>query len=144
MADIADRPLGAELGDINGDFDLDILMGARNSQPRIFNNRLEQNGGVLNAFVDVTFASHVATTSNAGNYEQEFGRHGQRQRPRPLRPELGAGRLQRLHHAERRRRALQCASRCSPGSSSDDNEGDWFDYNNDGNLDLFVANFSGQ
>ena len=34
--------------------------------------------------------------------------HGQRQRPRPLRPELGAGRLQRLHHAERRRRALQC------------------------------------
>jgi hypothetical protein len=32
----------------------------------------------------------------------------------------------------------------APGSQSDDNEPDWFDYNNDGNLDVFVCNFSGQ
>jgi len=28
------------------------------------------------------------------------------------------------------------------GSGSDDNEGDFFDYNNDGKLDIYVGNFS--
>jgi hypothetical protein len=142
MADIADRPLGAEIGDINGDFDLDIQMGARNSQPRLFNNRLEQNGGVLTTFIDVTFGAHAGTTSNSGNYEQEFGDmdndndldlYGLNWGPTGFNDSTmvndGAGHFS--------------AFTVLSGSSSDDNEGEWFDYNNDGNLDLFVANFGG-
>ena len=42
-ADIADTPLGAELGDIDGDLDIDVLVGARNETPRLFRNRVSED-----------------------------------------------------------------------------------------------------
>src|SRR5688572_12477400 len=44
QCDIADTPLGVEIGDLDGDWDIDILQGARNEVPRVFQNRLAETG----------------------------------------------------------------------------------------------------
>ena len=51
-ADIATTAINADIGDLDGDYDLDLLLGARDEQPRLFRNELA--GGVLAPFVDVT------------------------------------------------------------------------------------------
>ena len=73
FCDIAATPLDIDLGDIDRDLDLDILHGARDEKPRMFENRLEENGGVL-AFRDVTGDVFPAGySSTTGHYEQELG-----------------------------------------------------------------------
>jgi hypothetical protein len=122
--DIASSALDIDIGDIDGDFDLDVLHGARQEAPRMFENRLEENGGTL-GFRDVTGAVFPAGyTSGNGHYEQEMGFND------VTMANNGNGIFGSLSTL--------------PGSSSDDNEGDFLDYDNDGDLDLFVANFSGQ
>jgi hypothetical protein len=55
------------VGDIDGDLDLDLLHGARQDfLPRMFGNRLEESGGVLTFFRDVTTASFPARPRPAG------------------------------------------------------------------------------
>ena len=41
FCDVAADPLDIDVGDFDGDFDLDILHGARNELPRLFANRLD-------------------------------------------------------------------------------------------------------
>ena len=144
FCDIASSALDIDFGDIDGDFDLDVLHGARQEAPRMFANRLEENGGVL-GFRDVTSSTFPSGyTSGNGHYEQEMGDLD------------GDGDLDIY--------GLNWTANFSfnditlrnngngvygnqvtlAGSSADDNEGDFLDYDNDGDLDLFVANFSGQ
>ena len=143
FADIATNTLDIDLGDMDGDFDLDILHGDRDSNPRIFYN--QQNGGAtLPAFRDVATAvlpnNYVV---NGGNYAQEMGDMdgdgdldiyglnwgSNAGRDRTFR-NTGAGVYVNLQTN-------------LPQSGADDNEGDFLDYDNDGDLDLFVANFTG-
>jgi hypothetical protein len=142
--DIASSALDIDLGDIDGDFDLDVLHGARQEAPRMFKNMLEENNGTL-GFRDVTSMTFPGGYSSGdGHYEQEMGDldgdgdldiYG-------LNWLAGFG----FNDCTLRNNGNGTYSGLTtlPGSSSDDNEGDFLDYDNDGDLDLFVANFSGQ
>ena len=143
QADIATNTLDIDVGDIDGDFDLDILHGARDQDPRMFQNRLEENGGTL-SFRDVTSATFPAGyIVNGGNYEQEMGdMDGD--------GDLDIYGLNWAGNAGSDRTfrnngngVYTIIQSTLPGSGADDNEGDFLDYDNDGDLDLFVANFSG-
>jgi hypothetical protein len=143
FADIASSALDIDIGDLDGDFDLDILHGARQEAPRLFRNRLEETGGTtLPPFRDFTsqwFPSNY--WSSADNYEQElgdldgdgdldiYGLNWNGFDDRTFR-NTGSGIMTILQSS-------------LAGSGADDNEGDFIDYDNDGDLDLFVANFSG-
>ena len=141
QCDIADMPLGVEIGDFDADFDIDILQGSRNTLPRVYKNNLEENFGSLTYFRDVTFAVMTENATGGGNYEQEVG-------DLDADGDLDIYGLNWTGLSDSVQRndgtGVFGTKTTLPGSSSDDNEGDFFDYNNDGNLDIFVSNFSGQ
>ncbi len=145
QADVASSALDIDVMDIDGDLDLDILHGARQELPRMFRNRLAENGGVLTSFTDITTAAFPAGWSTGdGHYEQEMGDcdndndldlYG-------LNWQAAFG----FDDITMRNDGPGVFSNITvlSGSGADDNEGDFVDYDNDGDLDLYVANFSGQ
>jgi len=141
--DIAASALDIDLGDIDGDFDLDVLHGSRSELPRLFQNRLEENGGGSLGFRDITGTFPAGYSTGSGHYEQEMGDMD------------GDGDLDiyGLNWAsnfglsdivmENDGAGIFGSIAILPNSGSDDNEGDFIDYDLDGDIDLFVANFSG-
>ena len=143
--DVASTALDIDVGDLDDDLDLDILHGARAELPRIFQNRFEENGAVL-GFRDVTGAVLPSGYSTGnGHYEQELGDFD------------GDGALDiyglnwlqsGFGFTDAVYRNLGGGVYSSPtsltNSDSDDNEGDFIDYDLDGDVDIFVANFAGQ
>ena len=139
QADIASSALDIDVGDLDGDFDLDILHGARQENPRIFRNRLQETGTL--SFRDVSNAALPPNWSTgADNYEQELGDFD------------GDGDLDiyglnwpGFNDSMLRNNGSMVFTQIQvlPNSGADDNEGDFLDYDRDGDLDLYVANFSG-
>ncbi len=143
-ADIASSALDIDLGDIDGDFDLDVLHGARQELPRMFKNRHSDTGTL--AFRDVTGASFTGSYATGdGHYEQEMGDQDND-------GDLDIYGLNWLQAGGTFTDAVYkntgtgtfTAAVSLSGSIADDNEGDYIDYDLDGDLDLFIANFAGQ
>lgn len=143
FCDIASTPLDIELADLDGDWDLDLILGGRDEWVRLIENRLEENGGAL-GFRDVTFARLAETSNRHGNYEQElgdvdgdgdldllginWGRAGVPGFDDVLMINDGSGNFG--------------VPSVLPQSGADDVEGDFLDADGDGDLDLLVASFS--
>jgi hypothetical protein len=74
QCDIALSSLDVEVGDFDGDLDIDLLLGARADLPRRFENRREENGGVL-SLRDVTSASFPPgyASSAVAHFHQDLG-----------------------------------------------------------------------
>lgn len=139
-ADIASAVTDIEVGDLDGDFDLDLIFANRPGLARVFGNEFEEAGGL--AFRDVTNAAFPANWSVGGGtqFDQElidldgdgdldlYGLNWNQFQDRTFRNDGGLFTIQQS---------------AVPGSFADDEEADAIDYDNDGDLDVFVANFAG-
>jgi hypothetical protein len=141
QADIAATTTDLEPGDIDGDLDIDFVLGARNEQPRMFQNRLEENGGTLAPFRDVTSAVFPAAWAPGfRHYEQEFG---------DLDGDddldlYGVNWEESMSSADDVTMANDGAGvfgsrTLVPASSVGDVESDFIDYDQDGDLDVAIA-----
>ncbi len=137
--DIATAALDIDFGDHDGDFDLDLLHGELSGLPRMFTNQLEESGSL--GFHDTTRSSFpLAHASSFGNYEQEWDDLD------------GDGDLD-IHGLnwdgfsdvlfEGNGDGTFGNKTALPSSNQDANEGDFLDYDSDGDMDLIIANFSG-
>lgn len=144
--DIALSATDIDVGDLDGDFDLDILHGDLLGEPRVFSNRLEEGGGAALAFRDVTTSALPSGWSlGSGHYEQELGDfdadgdldvYGLN-----WIADFGGLGLQDLLF--RNDGAGQFSLAQTIPSGTDGTETDFGDYDNDGDLDVLVAAFSG-
>ncbi|MCE9595632.1 MAG: VCBS repeat-containing protein [Planctomycetes bacterium] len=141
FCDITEVAVSLDLGDLDGDLDVDIVHGNKYVAPRTYHNRLEENGGVL-GFRDVSNAVMPPDWApGAGSYEQELGDFDD-----DLDLDLyGVNWADLCDSTLRNDGAGFFAAPVSLiGSCGRDNEADFFDYDNDGDLDVIVASDSGQ
>ena len=146
--DIKTHTIDMDLVDLDGDFDIDVALSSRNSQARVYiNNKYNALSGSL--FNDITQTAYIATgaTGSASvNYTNEYGdvdgdgdfdiwqknydgnadkilRNNGLSAGAPTFTEMGAW--------------------IKNDPNFDENELDFIDYDGDGDLDAFSANFSG-
>jgi len=147
--DIRTHTLDLDLVDLDGDFDIDVTMSSRNSQPRIYLNNL-YNGISGSAFNDITqFAllNQGATWNGDSNYESEYGDldgdgdfdvwfknyNGFTDRIMVNDGFTAGSGVKFTQHNN--------WIKNDPGN--DENEVDFVDFDGDGDLDSFLSNFSG-
>ena len=148
FADVSSVSQDVEIGDIDGDFDLDFLLGDLNGTPRLFRNRLEEQGGVL-GFRDVTFEAFPSGFSSGSFlWDQEFADldgDGDLDLYASDWLEQGGppfGFLDRVFEGDGAG-GFSLLQSPVPGSSGESEEVDFVDFDGDGDLDPVLAPFSG-
>lgn len=147
-ADIRTHTIDLDLADIDGDFDIDVVMSSRNSQARIYVNNLN-NPISASAFNDTTQQSLLnqgMVAATGSNYESEFGdldgdgdfdvwfKNYQNFIDRIGRNDGLSGGIPIF---------TQQNNWIKNDPNVDENEVDFTDFDSDGDLDSFLANFSG-
>jgi len=148
-ADIRTHTMDLDIMDFDGDFDLDVVMSSRNSQARVFMNNTN-NGIGSRLFNDITqhaLINNGATLSGSNNYECE---------PADVDGDGDFDIWMKNYNGNTDR--LLRNDGFTPGQGFeftqmnswikgdpvvDENEVDFVDFDSDGDLDAFVANFAG-
>ncbi|HZM00584.1 MAG TPA: VCBS repeat-containing protein [Planctomycetota bacterium] len=148
-ADTKTHSIDTDLADFDGDFDLDVFASSRNSQARVYLNNLY---GPLGAepFRDITqqalLDTGAAWTGSVGNYELESGdvdADGDFD-VWALSYQSLLDRLLRNNGPSAGTFGFTKETGAIAGDpNTDEEEVDFGDYDGDGDLDSFVANFSG-
>jgi hypothetical protein len=143
--DIATSAPDLDWGDVDGDLDIDMLLGALHELPRIFQNRLQENGGTP-GFRDVTGASFVAFyATGQGHYEECFADFDGDDDLDIYGVNWSAGMLSFDDVRLRNTGSGFFGDLLAVSfSNADDASAEPIDYDLDGDLDVFVSNFSGQ
>jgi hypothetical protein len=144
-ADIQLITLDIDLADFDGDMDIDVFGSSRGTQARVYRNNFAQNGWAGDPFTDITQTALFDQDSNSTggqNYEAEFG-------------DLDGdgdfdvwgknwnGFTDRILINDGNFNFTQNNALIAGDPNVDENEVDFFDYDGDGDLDTFAANFSG-
>ena len=147
-ADISTHTIDFDLADFDGDFDLDVFMASRNSQARVYMNNLYNplSASAFNDITQVALINQGATLIGGSNYEGEYAdvdgdgdfdvwlKNFNNNTDRIMRNDgTVAGGF----------KFTQVNAWISNDPNNDENEVDFADFDNDGDLDAFVANFSG-
>ncbi|HZM00124.1 MAG TPA: VCBS repeat-containing protein [Planctomycetota bacterium] len=148
-ADLQTHTIDVDLADFDGDFDIDVFMSSRNSQARVYlNNTYGPLGSAL--FQDVTQTSLIDTGAFSGgigaNYEAEYG-DVDGDGDFDVWAKNYDGVIDRILRNDGLGHGVFLFSKQSAwivgDPQFDENEIDFGDFDNDGDLDSFVANFSG-
>jgi len=138
-ADVASSPLDIDFGDLDADYDLDLIFGARQEAPRAFTNRLAETEAL--AFRDRTAVVFPPGYWNSGdNFEQELGdmdRDGDLDLYGLNYPGFNDATYNNQGDGHFNQMTVV------PVTSADGEEADFVDFDNDGDLDVFVAGFVG-
>ena len=149
-ADIKTHTLDIDLADFDGDYDLDVFCASRDSQARVWINNCYSPVGDQ-PFQDTTQVSLInqgATLTGGNNYEAEFGDldgdgdfdvwvknyNGNTDRLLRNNGPVGSGGVVTF---------TQMNGWLKGDPVVDENEVDFLDFDSDGDLDTFGANFSG-
>jgi hypothetical protein len=147
-ADINTHTIDLDLADFDGDFDVDVFMSSRNSQARVYMNNLYNplSASAFNDITQIALINQGATLSGQANYEAEYADVDGDGDFDVWSKNLN-GNLDRLLRNDG---SVAGGFKFTPVNSwiandpnVDENEVDFGDYDNDGDLDSFLANFSG-
>jgi hypothetical protein len=145
--DIRTHTLDIDLVDLDSDFDLDVFNSSRDSQARVYRNNL--NAATMSwsgdAFTDITQSALIAqgaTLSGSNNYEAEPG-DVDGDGDFDIWMKNYNGNTDRILRNNGNLTFTQMNSWIKGDPVQDENEIDFLDFDSDGDLDAFAANFSG-
>ncbi|GJM21423.1 MAG: hypothetical protein DHS20C15_13380 [Planctomycetota bacterium] len=148
-ADIRIHTLDVELVDLDGDFDIDLFGSSRDSQSRVYRNNLYASPGTTALFTDMTQSALIDTgagLNGSNTYETEFGDvdgDGDFDLWMLNYDGGGGGNLDRILANNGDFTFTKRSDWIDSDPDVDENEIDFFDFDSDGDLDTFVANYLG-